>query len=145
MSMSSIASKYIGVVENSSKHHKIIDTYNKIVPLPRGYKMTYRDSWCAAFVSVIMKKAKVENAPFECSANNMLIKCRKTKRFTKTPKVNDIVFYSWRCNGYCGHVGIISKIDDDVLTVIEGNKSNRVGVRTIKKSSQFIIGYGEVE
>mgnify|MGYP006924823785 CR=1 FL=1 len=25
---------------------KIIDSYNKLDPLPRGYKVKYTDSWC---------------------------------------------------------------------------------------------------
>ena len=45
------AIKYVGVKEGSAKHKYIIDTYNKIVPLPSGYKVKYTDAWCATFVS----------------------------------------------------------------------------------------------
>lgn len=31
------AISYLGVVEGSEKHKYIIDTYNKISPLPQGY------------------------------------------------------------------------------------------------------------
>lgn len=42
---------YNNVRENSPEHRHIVDTYNRIKPLPVGYKVSYTDSWCAVFVS----------------------------------------------------------------------------------------------
>ena len=52
------AISFVGSNEGSSKHKYIIDTYNKIVPLPVNYKVKYTDSWCATFVSFVAKACK---------------------------------------------------------------------------------------
>ena len=45
------ARSWLGAKEGSSTHHHIIDVYNAHTPLPRGYKVTYSDAWCATFTS----------------------------------------------------------------------------------------------
>ena len=39
--------------EADGSHREIIDIYNRITPLPRGYKLQYTDAWCAGFVSAV--------------------------------------------------------------------------------------------
>ncbi len=46
------AIRYLGCNEANGSHRKIIDIYNKHVPLARNYEMTYSDAWCAAFQEV---------------------------------------------------------------------------------------------
>lgn len=146
MDFKSLAKKYIGVVGYSKTHKEIIDYYNKnCKPLPRGYKVKYNDEWCATFVSFILLHFNCVKPPFECGADRMYRKCLKNKQIYKKPKVNDIVFYSWKCNGYVNHVGIVSKINGDMITVIEGNKGNKVGTRNIKYNSKYIMGFGRVK
>lgn len=146
MLYSELAMKYKGVVQWSRKHKNIIDYYNENVkPLPRGYKVSYNDSWCATFVSFILAHFKTVNPPYECSANRMWEKCKKNKQIVKKPRVDDVVFYSWNCNGYINHVGIIAKVDADYITVIEGNKSRKVDTRTIRKDSMYIQGFARVK
>lgn len=146
MDYKDLAKKYIGVREWSKEHKNIINYYNKnCSPLPRGYKVKYNDEWCATFVSFILLHFNCKNAPYECSANRMYNKCVKNKQICKKPKTNDIVFYQWKCNGYCNHVGIVSKVNGDTITVIEGNKSNKVGTRTIKYNSPYILDFGRVK
>ena len=43
------AAAYVGVKEGTAAHHAIIDAYNNHKPLAQGYKVTYRDAWCATF------------------------------------------------------------------------------------------------
>ena len=49
------AKSYLGFSEASGKHRRIIDIYNEQgkQPLPRGYRVTYSDAWCATFISAI--------------------------------------------------------------------------------------------
>ena len=59
---------FLGTNERDGSHRQIIDIYNSISPLPRNYKMTYTDPWCAAFVSVVAKLSKMLSIiPAECS------------------------------------------------------------------------------
>lgn len=66
-----IAKKFQGVTSSTKSHHDIIDLYNSFRPLPRGYKMKYRDHWGACFVSVVMYLAGIENFPYECGVHEM--------------------------------------------------------------------------
>ena len=38
-----MARSYLGCKESNGTHKPIIDLYNLIRPLPRGYRMSYRD------------------------------------------------------------------------------------------------------
>lgn len=139
------ALKYKGVVGGSKKHHDIVDYYNEQKPLPRSYKVSYKDSWCAVFVSFVLHHFDVVNPPFECSANRMYLLCKNNKQIVRVPRLDDIVFYSWRCNGYVNHVGIVSKVDGNTLTVIEGNKSNKVACRQVQKDCIYIQAFARVK
>lgn len=137
-----LAKKYVGVREGTKAHHEIIDFYNaNIRPLPRNYKVKYSDAWCATFASVIMFKCSAKNAPYECGVYNMYLKAVKNHEIVSTPQRNDLVIYDWGHNGSLDHVGIIDNITGDTLTVIEGNKSDAVGIRMISKNSRDIAHY----
>ena len=47
------AEAWVGTKQSDTNHHKIIDTYNSIIPLPSGVKMTYSLAWCAATISCV--------------------------------------------------------------------------------------------
>lgn len=141
MTYSDYAAKFIGVKQGSTKHKYIINEYNKIRPLPRGYKVKYYDNWCATFVSFVLYKCGCRRNVFECGAHKMRDKCRKLKYILPdktTGKKNDIIFYDWNGDDWIDHVGIIQKVSKDTYTVIEGNKNKAVGIRTIKKGSSSI-------
>lgn len=144
---SQYAIKYLGTKQHTKKHKEIIDGYNKIKPLPRGYKATYNDSWCACFVSYVLKQCNASIDIYECSANNMVQKAIKQGVYTNkkdTPKTNDIIFFSWGNNGIANHVGFVYKIEGNYLVTIEGNKSHKVDTRRILKTSKFIKGYARI-
>lgn len=145
MGFSDYAKRYVGVKEGSRVHHAIVNEYNTIRPLPRGYKAKYSDSWCAIFVSVVLKHFKCINPPYECSANRMLTACKYNGQFTKTPHINDLIFYSWKRNGVADHVEIITSISNNSLRCIGGNVNNKVGYRTISKKSLYILGYATIK
>lgn len=139
MTYSEYANLFIGVKQGSKKHKQIVDGYNEIKPLPRGYKVKYSDSWCATFVSYILYKCDCKKKVFECSAQRMLTKCKKYVIDDNTKgKENDIIFYDWNNDKWCDHVGIIASSDGKRYKVIEGNKDKKVGVRLISKKSSTI-------
>lgn len=145
MNYSDLARRFLGTKEGSQQHHHIIDEYNKIKPLPNGYRMTYRDAWCACFVSYVLYKCGAVKAPYSASANDMRSKAIHYGEYRREgPKVNDIVFYDWKQNGHIDHVGIVAKVDGNTIEVIEGNKSDQVGKRIIDKHSSSIAGYATV-
>lgn len=139
MTLSQIAESYVGIHESSAQYkHKILDVYNSLPVLPRGYKVSKSDSWCAVFVSVCLHRLGIDKYN-ECSAEIM----RRKFKITKTAKKDSVVFYDWNGSGSADHVGIIRKVEGHILTVIEGNYHDSVGVRKIDSSSKYIIGYGK--
>lgn len=136
---SEYASLFIGVKQGSKKHKQIIDSYNTIKPLPRGYKVKYTDNWCATFVSFILYKCNYKKNVFECGADRMRQKMKKyIIEDNSKGKQNDIIFYDWDDNTWSDHVGIISKVEKTCYYVIEGNKDKKVGIRKISKKSNSI-------
>lgn len=148
MTFSKYAQLYIGVKQGSKKHKFIVDFYNTIKPLPRGYRVKYTDNWCATFVSFVLKSCGVTKDVFECGAQKMYDKFKSNKLIIKDKtkgKTNDIIFYDWQNNNWIDHVGIISKVTTSNYLVIEGNKSKQVGTRTIKRDSDLITGIGRIK
>lgn len=138
------ARSYIGVTEGSAAHRALIDKYNTIRPLPRGYRVAYTDAWCAVFVSLC---ALISGAvlPFECGCQEMYGKFPVKKSRTATPEVGWIIFYDWGQDGHTEHVGIVESVKDGVITAIEGNHNDRVGRRQIRVGDPSIYGYGVPE
>lgn len=126
---------FCGIKEGSQNHHTIIDKYNSITPLPRGYKVKYTDPWCAAFISAMAKMSdNLKQIPAECSAERHRIKLAKvatTVEKKKDVQVGDIVYYDFDYNTTADHVGAVCEVTSDHFMVIEGNKSDAVGIRTV--------------
>lgn len=142
------AKSWIGCKESDGSHKKIIDVYNSQKSLARGYKAKYTDSWCAIFVSACAVKCNATDIiPTECSCGNMITLMKNKGIWIEddniTPKKGDIIFYDWdKKDGWPEHVGIVEKVSGKTITVIEGNKSNAVGRRTITVGNASIRGYG---
>lgn len=147
-----IARTYVGVDESTPAFKQIIDQYNEDKPLPRGVKMLYTWEWCACFVSSVFIQAQMQAAIFkEISCQSMINGFIKMGRWVEddgyTPKPADIIMYSWRDTGEgdnklpANHTGIVEKVENGVITVIEGNKGEKVGRRTIKINGRYIRGY----
>ena len=147
------AQTWVGSNESDGTHKPIIDTYNSHKPLARGYKVKYTDEWCATFVSAVAIKLGYTNIiPTECSCSKMIELFKKLGAWNEsdsiTPKAGDIIFYDWEDNGRGdntgapNHVGIVEKVENGVITVIEGNYSEAVKRRTIEVNGKFIRGYG---
>ncbi len=147
------AQAWIGKKEADGSHRAIIDVYNGHAPLPRSYRVTYSDAWCATFVSsCAIKTGMTDLIPKECSCYYMILGFQKLGRWQENdayiPKPGDIIFYDWDDSGsgdnvgVADHVGIVEKVSGTTITVIEGNYSNSVKRRTLSVNGRYIRGYG---
>lgn len=150
------AKAWIGCKESNGTHKKIIDIYNKQKPLPVGYKVKYTDAWCATFASaVFVQLGYTDICPTECSCPRWITLLKKKNMWHEdesvTPKPGWLMFYDWddsssyASNDNTGspeHVGIVEKVINGKITIIEGNYSNSVKRRTISVNGRYIRGYG---
>ena len=147
------AKKWMGYSEANGKFKEIIDTYNTLNPLPRGYKLKYTDEWCATFVSTVsIECGMTDIIPTECSCE------RQIKLFDDlgcwieddayVPLPGDIIYYrlgnkdSGDCTKWANHVGIVIGTYEGKIRVIEGNKDDAVDYRYIFRWDPRIRGYG---
>lgn len=153
MTLLEAAVTFIGTCESLGTHKQIIDKYNTLFPLPRGYRMGYGDSWCMAFMSVCaMYAGEPDDFPYECSCGVAIEMLKKQGLWKEDdsycPHPNDLIFYHWGkdreedCTAWPDHVGVVAKVDDGLITVIEGNYNDRVARREITLGHRYIRGYG---
>jgi len=139
-----VARSFVGYKESDGSHREIIDIYNSISPLPRGYKMSYFDPWCAAFVSAAGELAELGDVIIpECSCSQMMEKYKALGRFSQSAdklQSGDLVLYDWQRDGSPDHVGIVDSIGEKIK-VIEGNMSDSVGYRLLSPNSANIRGF----
>ena len=141
------AKKYIGCGNKI-----IVDIYNYHRPLARGYRVQYDDQWCATYVSAISIVCGLTDImPTECSCSKMTALYKALGRWEESdnylPSPGDIIMYDWADTGKGDntgnpdHVGIVEKIEDGYMTIIEGNYSSMVKRRTIAVGGKYIRGY----
>lgn len=144
---------WLSCKEADGSHQKIIDTYNAHKPLARGYAVKYTDAWCSTFASAVAIKAEMTDIiPTECGCESHIQLFKKLGRWQEndayTPAPGDYIFYDWDDSGAgddtgaADHVGIVTAVGGSTVTVIEGNKGNAVGYRTMQVNGKYIRGYG---
>lgn len=147
-----LAKAWIGKNEADKSHRAIINIYNSHKPWARGYKVSYTDSWCAAFISALAIQCNATDIiPTECGCGEMIALCQRLGIWIEddgyVPKEGDIIFYDWQDDGkgdnkgWSDHVGLVEKVNGTTITVIEGNVNDAVGRRTITVNSRYIRGY----
>ena len=147
------ARSWLGRKEADGGHREIIQVYNTIVPLPRGYRLRYDDPWCAGFVSAVGQALGLTAWIFpECGCAPMVELYRKAGLWMEDdgyfPQPGDLIFYDWQDSGQGDnrgqpdHVGLVVDVQGDLITVCEGNMSDAVGTRTLFRDKRFIRGYG---
>lgn len=152
------AKMFADAVQTDAVHEKILEIYNSITPLPRGYAVRMNDAWCATFVSAVAKSSGLDQIfPFECSCYYMTQGLIKEDQWIEDdayiPEPGDIIMYDWKDGanyattdniGVPGHVGIIELVNMNTktITVIEGNMNNKVGRRIITVNDRYIRGFG---
>lgn len=147
------ARSWLNLKEADGSFKPIIDTYNSISPLPNGYRMKYTDPWCAAFVSAVAQKCGLTGIIFpNASCPRMIDLYQRAGRWQEDenylPQVGDIVFYDWQDDGVgdnrgvADHVGLVVSVSGNSFNVVEGNYSDAVKQRTIRKNSKNLRGFG---
>lgn len=142
---------WIGFSESNGKYKQIIDLYNSHKPLARGYAVKYSDEWCDTTVSAAAIKAGMTDLiGTECGCEEH-VKIFKAKGIwiengKITPKPGYIILYNWDDStqlndGYSDHIGVVESVSGNQISVIEGNKNNAVGRRTIPVGWGYIRGY----
>lgn len=146
------AQEWVGLKESDGSHKTIIDIYNSYTPHPRGYTMSYTDSWCAAFCSALgIKLGATDIIPVECGCSQWITLAKNLGIWTEddahTPTVGDFVLYDWQDSGSGDntgtpdHIGIVEVVSGSSFTVIEGNKSDAVGRRNMSVNGKYIRGF----
>lgn len=146
---------YYGVQEGSERHKELINLYNSVLPRPRGHKMSYTDSWCDAYVTVVGDLAGTsELIGRECGCEEH-VKIFKSLGIweedgTIVPKPADIIVYNWDDqtqpnDGYSDHIGYVVEVNGatGIIKVIEGNHLDQVGYRNIMVGDGRIRGYAK--
>lgn len=147
------AQSWLGCKESNGSHKKIIDVYNSHKPRARGYKLKYTDAWCSGFASACAIACKATDIiPTEVGCGKHITKFKNMGIWVEAddyvPLPGDYIFYDWDDSGKgdnkggSDHVGVVEKVVDGKITVIEGNCSNSVKRRTLKVNGKYIRGYG---
>lgn len=142
---------WLGFNESNGRFKEIIDLYNSVKPLPRGYAVKYSDEWCDTCVSAAAVKAGCEELiGRECGVEKH-IEIFKQKGIwiedgTITPKPGYVIAYNWDRStqpndGYADHIGYVESVSGSNITVIEGNKGEAVARRVIPVGWGYIRGY----
>ena len=113
------------------------------------YGFNSRVEWCAIFVSWVSNEAGyIEKGIMPkfsgCSTGVNWFKAMgqwQTKEYV--PKEGDIIFFDWEVDGQVNHVGIVEKVENNIIYTIEGNSTND----TCRKkqyiiNSDVIFGFG---
>lgn len=152
----SIMQGWVGLKRSNRSHAQIIDTYNAHKPLPRGYKVSYTDEYCATTVSAAAIRAGYTDImPVECSCRKLIEQAQKMGIWIENdayvPAPGDLILYDWQDGadfprtdnkGAPDHVGMIEKVRNNTETIIEGNMSGGiVGRRTLAVNGRYIRGY----
>lgn len=151
-SMIEQAQAWVGRNEADGSFKSIIDTYNSHTPLARGYELKYTDEWCAGFVSAVaIATGNTDNVPLEVSCPRMIQIAQNMGIWQESdgyvPSPADIILYDWDDNGNGDntanpdHVGIVESVSNGVITVIEGNMSEKVGRRSLDVDGRYIRGF----
>lgn len=133
-----IAKTEVGYKEYSNNHTKYGEWFGT------------QDEWCAIFISWLANEVGILNTliPKQAYVPSM-VQWYKNKRLFRTrgvfPQKGDIIFFDYNKNGIADHVGIVEKCESDIITVIEGNKSNQVIRCTYDVNNAGIYGFGLVQ
>ena len=138
--------KFTGIKEGSPEHAALMEFYNMIDPLPRGYRMTLKDAWCAAYLCGTAWKLGYRNWNFECSCSRLQEMAKadgiwKDRHYV--PKVGDwVVFDLSKPWGKGDHIGVITGTDGRKNYSCEGNFSDSVKNRLdLEVGDERICGY----
>ena len=147
-----------GYSESNGKYKEILKIYNDYLPTAVkehgtvNYKMQNSDSWCACAASSAYIKAGLGRFfPVECSCPRMITIAKKMGIWVEDdsfiPSPADAVLYDWGDSGSGDnkgtpdHIGLVVSVVGGKMTIIEGNKNDRVEYRTLPVNGRYIRGF----
>lgn len=148
-----LALSWVGKNEKDGSYKEIIDIYNSFSgSFPRGVRMQYGWAWCACTWSALaVSLGYTEVMPIEISCGELIKRAKEMGIWIEDdsyrPLPGDGILYDWQDSGvgdnqgWPDHVGTVVSTTDKEITVVEGNKSDAVGVRTISINGKFIRGF----
>ena len=111
---------WLGFSEANGKFKEIIDLYNSVKPLPRGYAVQYSDEWCDTCVSAAGIRAGCsELIGRECGVEEHVKIFREMGIWiedgTITPEPGYVIVYNWDKatqpnDGYSDHIGFVEEV-----------------------------------
>ncbi len=138
------ALKYVGAVQYGSAHKGLIDRYNKVLPRPSGYQMTYDDAWCDAFVTAIADEAGVSHLiGRECGVERHIKVFRSLGIWLGRvqPVVGDLVTFDWDGGGFADHIGYVAEVVGNRFRTVEGNSNGRVEQNWFSSTDWRVKGF----
>lgn len=144
--------EWVGMDRAKGTHKPIIDLYNSQKPLPRGYKVTYKDAYCATTTSAGAIKAGLQDIiPIECSCSKVIEIAKKMGIWEENdayvPSMGDLILYDWDDDGKGDdtgapeHIGAVVSVTNKIIKVVEGNKGGKVGYRELAVNGKYIRGF----
>ena len=142
------AAAMVGVKGGSAEHHRLVNDYNSIRPLPVGYAVKNSDDWCDIFTTVIFQREGLSDLiGRECGVERHIHIFKRLGIWNEdgnsTPKAGDIITFNWdkdtqQNDGWADHIGIVEKVENGIIHTIEGNSNNEV------KRNTYRIGHGNI-
>lgn len=144
---------WVGAVKGDAVHAEILRIYNSHRPLARGYTVQKSDAYCATAASAAYISAGMaEFTGTECGVDPWIKIAQGLGIWVENdahrPGIGDAIIYDWEDSGsgenlgYPDHVGIVTAINGNYMTVTEGNMSGgKVGRRTIGVNDRYIRGF----
>lgn len=113
------------------------------------YGFNSRVEWCACFVSYVANQSgDLNNTIPKFSAVKDGVKWYKDKGLFKekgyTPVTGDIIFFDWTSDGTPDHVGIVERVENNIIYTIEGNSNDECKQNEYKINSKVIYGFGVI-
>ena len=144
----SAAAAMVGVRGGSAEHHRLVNDYNSVRPLPVGYAVKNSDDWCDIFTTVIFQREGLSDLiGRECGVERHIHIFKRLGIWNEdgnsTPKAGDIITFNWDQNsqqndGWADHIGIVEKVENGIIHTIEGNSNDEV------KRNTYRIGHGNI-
>ena len=154
---------YLGMTGNSTRHRELFAKFNafvkdckRVAGLPRTTQFVAGWAWCAQFASTMAIECGygMTLMPVEMSCTNLIKEAQAMGIWQEDesvlPQVGDWVIYDWDDGtdyattdnkGGPEHVGIVISVIGETIEVIEGNYSNSVKKRTLKRNARYLRGY----
>ena len=113
------------------------------------YGFNFHMEWCAVFVSWCANECGFIDAgiiPKFSSCTSQGRTWFQARGLWKepgyVPSPGEIIFFDWDNSGNCDHVGIVEKVEGNIIHTIEGNSGDRVRRKTYAVNSRVIAGFG---